>query len=111
MPGYSDRLPLPKTIDSKWIDISDTSKQILSLKKENPKADTSKLEAEIDQMVYELYGLSEEEIAIVEGSFEWWVLSFEFWVLSDEFLVLSFSSRDAFGRGMRWSIKNGAIIN
>ncbi|OAN62908.1 hypothetical protein A8B79_01390 [Balneola sp. EhC07] len=42
--------------------------QILSLKKENPEADTSKLEAEIDQLVYELYGLTEEEIAIVEES-------------------------------------------
>lgn len=42
--------------------------EIISLKKENPQADTSKLEAEIDQMMYELYGLSEEEIAIVEGS-------------------------------------------
>ncbi len=42
--------------------------EILSLKKENPQADTSKLEAEIDQMVYDLYGLTEEEIAIVEES-------------------------------------------
>lgn len=39
--------------------------QILSLKKENPEADTSALEAEIDQLVYEL---TEEEIAIVENS-------------------------------------------
>jgi len=30
-------------------------------------ADTSALEAEIDQLVYKLYGLTEEEIAIVEG--------------------------------------------
>ena len=42
--------------------------QILTLKKENPQADTSVLEREIDLMVYELYGLSEEEIGIVEGS-------------------------------------------
>lgn len=33
----------------------------------NQQADTSALKAEIDQMVYELYGLSEEEIEIVEG--------------------------------------------
>ncbi len=32
-----------------------------------PQADTSKLEAEIDQLVYQLYGLTEEEIKIVEG--------------------------------------------
>jgi hypothetical protein len=33
-------------------------------------ADTSALEREIDRMVYELYGQSEEEIAIVEGNVE-----------------------------------------
>jgi hypothetical protein len=42
--------------------------QILTLKKDNPVADTSVLEREIDVMVYALYGLSEEEIAIVENS-------------------------------------------
>ena len=42
--------------------------QILSLKKDNPDADTSALEREIDLMVYALYGLSEEEIGIVENS-------------------------------------------
>jgi len=41
---------------------------ILTDKKSNPQADTTTLEAEIDQLVYELYGLTEEEIAIVEES-------------------------------------------
>lgn len=49
-------------------EIKEQVNQILTLKKENPEADTSKLEAEIDQIVYELYGLTEEEIAIVEES-------------------------------------------
>ncbi|SHF41243.1 Type II restriction/modification system, DNA methylase subunit YeeA [Salegentibacter echinorum] len=40
--------------------------QIIELKKENATADTSSLEAEIDRLVYELYGLTEEEIGIVE---------------------------------------------
>ena len=43
--------------------------QILSAKAANPAADTSALEREIDQIVYELYGLTEEEIAIVEAAF------------------------------------------
>jgi len=30
-------------------------------------ADTSGLESEIDRLVYQLYGLTEEEIRIVEG--------------------------------------------
>jgi adenine-specific DNA-methyltransferase len=42
--------------------------QILALKKANPQADTSALEREIDLMVYELYGLTQEEIEIVENS-------------------------------------------
>jgi restriction endonuclease S subunit len=42
--------------------------QILDLKKENPSHDTSALEAEIDKMVYALYGLTEEEVKIVEGN-------------------------------------------
>jgi hypothetical protein len=37
-------------------------------KKQDPNADTSVLEAEIDRMVYELYGLTEEEIAVVKDS-------------------------------------------
>ena len=39
--------------------------KILNLKKIN--TDTSDLENQIDQLVYQLYGLTEEEIAIVEG--------------------------------------------
>ena len=42
--------------------------QILTLKQADASADTSVLEREIDLMVYELYGLSAEEIAVVEGS-------------------------------------------
>jgi len=38
----------------------------LQQKQEDPSADTRALEAEIDRMVYDLYGLTEEEIRIVE---------------------------------------------
>jgi type II restriction/modification system DNA methylase subunit YeeA len=40
---------------------------ILSIKQQDPDADTSNLEKEIDQLVYELYNLTDEEIKIVEG--------------------------------------------
>ena len=40
--------------------------QILTLKQQDPKADTHTLEAEIDRMVYGLYGLSEEVVGVVE---------------------------------------------
>ena len=42
--------------------------QILAAKKKDTDADTSVLEKEIDRMVYKLYGLTEEEIEIVENS-------------------------------------------
>ena len=38
-----------------------------SSKYADPQADTSEEEREIDQLVYQLYGLSAEEIDIVEG--------------------------------------------
>jgi hypothetical protein len=41
--------------------------QILAAKTANPGADTTALEAEIDALVYQLYGLAPEDIAIVEG--------------------------------------------
>jgi hypothetical protein len=52
---------VPNDIESKVI-------QIFDLKKVNSEADTNVLEVEIDQLVYELYGLTEDEIAIVEQS-------------------------------------------
>ena len=41
--------------------------RILAAKQRDPAADTRALEADIDRLVYALYGLTEEEIAIVEG--------------------------------------------
>ncbi len=46
--------------------ISKKVRSILKSKKDNPNADTTELERDIDCLVYELYGLTEEEIAIVE---------------------------------------------
>ena len=40
---------------------------ILEKKRANPNADTKHLEQEIDKKVYELYGLTEDEIRIIEG--------------------------------------------
>ncbi len=41
---------------------------ILKLKAKDADADTSAMERKIDELVYKLYGLTEEEIAIVEGA-------------------------------------------
>ncbi len=42
-------------------------KSLLAAKAADPATDTSALEREIDRIVYQLYRLTEEEIAIVEG--------------------------------------------
>ncbi len=42
--------------------------RILAAKAADPSADTSTVEREIDEIVYRLYGLTKEEIAIVEGA-------------------------------------------
>lgn len=41
---------------------------IIQIKDGDPSADTTKLEKQIDQLVYELYGLTDEEIDIIEQS-------------------------------------------
>ena len=61
-------LPFIKLDNKTQAKIETKVDQILTLKKSNPQADTSALEREIDAMVYALYGLTDEEIAIVEGS-------------------------------------------
>jgi len=53
-----------KSLHKDFVELVD---RILSVKRENPQADTSAWEREIDQLVYELYGLTPEEIKIVEG--------------------------------------------
>ena len=42
--------------------------KILVENSNNPQADTSSLEKQIDELVYKLYDLTEEEIAIIENS-------------------------------------------
>lgn len=44
--------------------------KILSAKEKNPNTDTSSLEKKIDEMVYNLYGLTQEDITIVEGKID-----------------------------------------
>ena len=42
--------------------------KILAAKQRDAAADVSALEREIDELVYALYGLTQEEIKIVEGA-------------------------------------------
>ena len=62
------KLPVPKVSLRDQEPLVKVVEKILKAKASNPAADTSALEREIDQQVYALYGLTPEEIAIVEGT-------------------------------------------
>jgi adenine-specific DNA-methyltransferase len=65
----TSRIPIPKIINSDVKKVlCELVNQILTLKKSHPDTDTSKLEREIDLLVYELYGLTEEETKIIENN-------------------------------------------
>ena len=61
------KLPIPSATPEQQKPIIDLVDKILVAKKADNTADTSAMEAEIDRLVYSLYGLTEEEIKIVEG--------------------------------------------
>ncbi|WP_187870895.1 class I SAM-dependent DNA methyltransferase [Helicobacter pylori] len=67
--AFIERLPIPKITKSnkptadKIIVLVD---KILQIKEKDPKANTQKLEKEIDALVYQLYNLTDEEIKIIE---------------------------------------------
>ena len=64
-----EALPIPKITPANQAladQIEALVDQILAAKKDNPNADTAALETQIDQLVFELYGLTEEEILIVD---------------------------------------------
>jgi adenine-specific DNA-methyltransferase len=58
-------LPIPKDFNS-YKNLSEIVDEILEQKRQNPEIDISILEANIDKLVYKLFGLTEEEIRIVE---------------------------------------------
>ncbi|MBI4760040.1 MAG: Eco57I restriction-modification methylase domain-containing protein [Chloroflexi bacterium] len=60
-----NELPIPNVEISRQRPIINLVERILAAKRADPQADTSELEREIDRLVYQLYGLTEEEIAIV----------------------------------------------
>ncbi|RVZ29824.1 class I SAM-dependent DNA methyltransferase [Helicobacter pylori] len=67
--AFIERLPIPQITEKNQKlarKITDGAKQILALKENDPKANTQKLEKEIDALVYQLYNLTDEEIKIIE---------------------------------------------
>ena len=65
-PEHIRNIPIPSASPSQQQPIIDLVNIILAAKKANPQADTSVWEDEIDGLVYNLYGLSYEEVLIVD---------------------------------------------
>ena len=66
--NYINPFPVPAyenivRVETEIVDLVD---KVLLMKRENPQADTSVLEHQIDHIVYQLYGLTEEEINLIE---------------------------------------------
>ncbi|WP_441751277.1 type IIG restriction enzyme/methyltransferase [Helicobacter pylori] len=64
-----EKIPIPKiTPQNQKLahKITDCAKAILEAKEKDPKANTQKLEKEIDALVYQLYNLTDEEIKTIE---------------------------------------------
>jgi hypothetical protein len=67
-PMYVGQLPIPSASQAEQAALEAVVDKILAAKRANPQADVSAWEREIDERVYRLYGLTPEEIKIVEES-------------------------------------------
>ncbi len=65
--GELNSLRFPKADQELGRKVATIVNRILAAKRADPAADTSAWEREIDALVYQLYGLTAEEIAVVEG--------------------------------------------
>ncbi|MBS3762001.1 MAG: N-6 DNA methylase [Planctomycetes bacterium] len=66
---YVGKVPLPTVRPEQKSEIESIVDEILKRKKQDSRADVSELESKIDQFVYELYDLTDEEIRIVEEKY------------------------------------------
>lgn len=65
--SYMETLPIPGLDNDLGFQIASLSEKILETRSSNIHADTTTLEAEIDLLIYALYGLTEAEIEVAEG--------------------------------------------
>ena len=64
---YFDNIPIPEISPELQQPFIEKVDKILALKRENPQANTTEIEAELDEMVFDLYELTADERAIVRG--------------------------------------------
>ena len=66
--AFLEEVPIPIPNENEEQKIVNIANEILLAKKHNPNCDTTKLEFDIDSLVYKLYQLTEEEIKIIENA-------------------------------------------
>ena len=63
---YIGKIPIPPVTTEAQQPIIELVERISSAKQENPQANSTEAEQQIDKLVYELYGLTDTEVALVE---------------------------------------------
>lgn len=66
---FFDKIPVKQLNEKKQQPFIDLVDNILTDKKSNPKADTTLLEREIDELVYKLYELTYDEVKVIDPGF------------------------------------------
>ena len=65
-PEHIRNIPIPTATSAQQQPIIELVDNILNVKKSNPDADTTALETEIDSLVYQLYGLTYDEVLVID---------------------------------------------
>ena len=75
--NFVKEFPIPDVMMDKQMPIITLIDQILAAKQKDPQADALSLEKQIDVMVYKLYGLTYEEVKIIEPEFAMSAVEYE----------------------------------
>ncbi|TVQ85123.1 MAG: class I SAM-dependent DNA methyltransferase, partial [Bacteroidetes bacterium] len=67
-PQYFEQIPIPVVSEKTKSALIELANEAIKRKKQNQKTEISEIETHIDQLVYQLYDLTEEEIQIIENS-------------------------------------------
>jgi hypothetical protein len=67
-PQYFEQIPIPEGDFITKSTLAELAEKAIEQKRKNQQADISIIETQIDQLLYQLYGLTDEEIRIVENS-------------------------------------------
>ncbi|MFZ1560220.1 MAG: hypothetical protein WAT37_09850, partial [Saprospiraceae bacterium] len=66
-PQYFEQIPIPPIDEITKLKLTELAEEAIQEKIKNRNKDITALESQIDHLVYELYGLTEDEIKIIEN--------------------------------------------